>query len=70
MSHRRTFTVDCAECALQRTDACADCVVSFVLDRTEDSGAIVFDLAQVRAVRLLSEAGLAAPLRHRAVGAH
>lgn len=70
MNHRRTFIVDCDDCALQSTTACSDCVVSFVLDRTEESGAIVFDLAQARAVRLLSEAGLVAPLRHQAVGVH
>ena len=67
MSQRRTFIVDCDECVLQRTASCADCVVSFVLDREESSDALVLDFAQARAVRLLSDAGLVAPLRHRAV---
>ena len=65
MSQRPTFIVDCDECVLQRTASCADCVVSFILDQRDPAEALVLDLAQARAVRLLSDAGLVAPLRHR-----
>ena len=47
------------------TDTCADCVVSFVI--SNDPGeALVVDLAEMRAIRLLGEAGLVPRLRHRA----
>ena len=56
--------IDCDECALQGTDACGDCVMSFLCG--EEAGApVVVDLSEVRAMRLLGGAGLAPPLRHR-----
>lgn len=48
--------IDCDACALRDTDACDDCVVSFLLDRPE--GAVVFDVAEERALRVLGDAGL------------
>ncbi len=55
--------IDCDECALQETSACADCVVTFLCG--EEAGQpVVVDLAEARAMRLLGEAGLAPPLRH------
>ena len=59
-----TMTIDCDDCSLQDTAACADCVVSFLLDRAPDD-AVVIDVAEVRAVRLLGDAGLVPALRHR-----
>ena len=59
-----TLTISCDECELQRTSACDDCVVAFLLNR-EPNDAIVIDVAEVRAVRLLSDAGLVPSLRHR-----
>ena len=59
-------TIDCDECSLQGTSACDDCVVTF-LCRTERS-AVVIDMAEARAVRLLGEAGLVPALRHSAKG--
>jgi hypothetical protein len=56
--------IDCDECILQDTPACADCVVTFLCG--EEAGTpVVVDLAEARAMRLLDEAGLAPPLRHR-----
>lgn len=58
------LTIDCDECVMRHTEACRDCVVTFLLDR--DAGeAVIVDVAEVRALRLLADAGLAAPLRHR-----
>lgn len=55
--------IDCDECALQATDACADCVVTFLCGTDADSPVVV-DLAEARAMRLLDRAGMAPPLRH------
>ncbi|HTW98744.1 MAG TPA: hypothetical protein VMD59_08210 [Acidimicrobiales bacterium] len=57
------LTICCDDCALQGTDACDDCVVSYVLGH-EDSDAIVIDATEQRAVRLLHDAGLVPALRH------
>jgi hypothetical protein len=58
-------TIDCDECRLEGTSACDDCVVTFLLG-SERSAAVVIDIAEVRAVRLLGEAGLVPTLRHAA----
>jgi len=47
---------------MQRTSACDDCVVTFICGREPDE-AVVFDVAEARAVRLLGEVGLLPPLR-------
>jgi Zn-finger protein len=60
----RTFVIDCDDCAMQHSDACADCVVTFLCERTPGE-AVVIDADEARAVRLLSRAGLAPDLRHR-----
>lgn len=52
-----SVTIDCDCCALQHTSACAGCLVSFVLDR-EPGDAVVIDVDEARALRLLSSAGL------------
>lgn len=58
--------IDCDECALQCTDACHDCVITFLCgpDTTRAATPVVVDLAEARAMRLMGEAGLAPPLRH------
>ncbi|GAC1316736.1 MAG: hypothetical protein NVSMB12_13880 [Acidimicrobiales bacterium] len=48
---------------MQHTDACADCIVTFLCGREPGEG-IVIDAAEARAVRLLNRAGLAPELRH------
>ena len=55
--------IDCDECALQDSDACGDCLVSYVCSREPDD-ALVIDVAEVRALRVLSEGGLVPVLRH------
>lgn len=45
------------------TDACSDCVVSFIVQR-EPGEAIVIDVAEHRALRTLGEAGLTPGLRY------
>lgn len=57
------LTIDCGDCTLQGTDACADCVVTFLLGH-EPHEAVIIDVAEARAVRLLGQAGLVPSLRH------
>lgn len=59
------MVIDCDTCAMHDTDTCADCVVSFVVS-ADPGAALVVDLAEMRAIRLLGEAGLVPRLRHRA----
>ncbi|MEA2829165.1 MAG: hypothetical protein QOG43_3604 [Actinomycetota bacterium] len=47
---------------MQGTSACEDCVVTFICGR-EANEAVIIDVAEARAVRLLGEVGLVPPLR-------
>ena len=60
-----SITIDCNECVMRNTPACTDCVVTFLCERSESS-AVVFDLAEHRAVRWFADAGMVPTLRHRA----
>jgi hypothetical protein len=60
----KVLVIDCAECVLEGTAACADCVVTFLVGR-EPGEAVVVDVAEVRALATLAQAGLAPVLRHR-----
>lgn len=62
-SARPTISISCDDCELQHTDACADCLVTFVLGREADD-AVVVDVAEARAIRMLGRAGLVPELRH------
>jgi hypothetical protein len=62
------LTIDCDECSLQGTEACDDCVVTFLCGSAGSSTAVVIDMAEARAVRLLGDAGLVPALRHAAKG--
>lgn len=57
-----TVEISCGECRLNNTDACDDCVVSFLLERGDQ--AVIIDVAEARAVRMLQEVGLVPALRH------
>jgi hypothetical protein len=56
--------ISCTDCVAHHTDACADCVVTFLCEREADD-AIVIEVAEARALRLLERGGLAPALRHR-----
>lgn len=62
----QALTIDCGECVMRATTACDDCMVSFVMER-EPGEALVIDVAEERAVRMFTRAGLVPELRH-AVG--
>ena len=56
--------IDCADCVLEGTAACADCVVTWLVER-EPGGAVVASVAEVRALRALEHGGLVPRLRHQ-----
>jgi hypothetical protein len=56
------ITISCDSCAMQHTTACDDCVVTFLCQHDQ---AVVFDMAEQRAMRLLADAGLVPTLKHR-----
>lgn len=60
----RTIRIDCDECVMQHTSTCGDCVVTFLCSRSPDD-AVVIDVAEARALRVLGHGGLAPALRHR-----
>lgn len=51
------LTIDCDVCAVRETDACDDCVVSYLVGH-EAGTPVVLDAEEKRAVELLAEAGL------------
>ena len=58
------LSIDCGECVMAHTDACDECVVTFILSR-EPGDAVIVDAEEERALRALSEGGLVPKLRHR-----
>ncbi len=56
------LTIDCECCTLRDSNACDDCVVTFLLDRDADD-AVVIDADEARAMRMLGRAGLVPTLR-------
>ena len=58
-------TIDCDRCVLQYTAACSGCLVSFVLDR-DPGDAVIIDVDEARALRVLHRAGLVPPSRFEA----
>ncbi len=57
------LTIDCDSCTMRDTAACDDCVVTFICNREPDE-AVIFDVVEERAVRMLVKSGLVPPLRH------
>ncbi len=60
------LVINCDTCVMRETNACSDCLVSFMCGDTHET-AVVFNLEEQRAVRLLANAGMVPTLRHRAV---
>ena len=58
-----SISISCDDCVAQGSDACTDCVVTFICGR-EPGDAVVIDAAEERAVRLLIRSGLVPTLRH------
>ena len=62
-----TITISCDDCSMQHSEACRECIVTYVCDRTA-AEPVVVDLPTLGALRRLSAAGLVPELRHRRVG--
>ncbi len=62
-STRDTLTIDCATCCKRETTTCEDCIVTFLCGR-EPGDAVVVDLGEFRALRVLGKSGLVPPLRY------
>ncbi len=62
------LVIDCDTCVVQDEEICKECVVTFICNR-EPGEALVIDLAEERALRLLNKNGLVPPLRHLEVQA-
>jgi hypothetical protein len=60
----QNLLIDCATCVVRDTEACTDCVVTFLCDR-QPGDAVIIDVEDLRALRMLRDAGLAPELRHR-----
>ena len=58
------LTIDCAICVSRHTDACDDCIVSYLVDHEVDTP-VVLDAEEQRAVDLLADAGLVPASRFR-----
>jgi hypothetical protein len=56
--------ISCDDCVARASPACEDCVVTFLCER-EPGDAVVIDVVEARALRLLERGGLAPALRHR-----
>lgn len=58
-----SLIISCDDCTMRDTAACEGCVVSFICGRDPDD-AIIIDVAEERAIRMLGRSGLVPPLRH------
>lgn len=56
--------IDCDDCIGRTIGACDDCVVTFLCEREPDD-AVIIDVAEARALRMLADAELVPRLRHR-----
>jgi len=61
---RGVLTIDCSSCVAEFSDACDDCVVSYLVNH-EPGTPVVLDDEERRAVELLADAGLVPPSRFR-----
>ena len=60
------LVIDCQDCIGPSVGACDDCVVTFLCERDPDD-AVVIDVNEARALRMLADAELVPRLRHRPI---
>ena len=66
MSTELPIIITCESCAMRHSEHCDDCMVTFLCDTGEaPPEAVVLDITEARAVRLLAAAGLVPSLKHR-----
>ena len=59
----RSLHIDCDYCEHQGSETCQDCMVTYLC--RPDRSSVVIELAEIRAVRALSQGGLVPELRLR-----
>ena len=57
------FTISCDTCTMRDSDACSDCIVPMLCGESPD-GAIVFDIDEMRTIKVMAKVGLVPTLRH------
>jgi len=57
LASAQLIEVDCDTCVMRATDACGDCLVTYICDREPDE-AVIITIEELRAMRTLSDAGL------------
>ena len=63
-----TLRISCDDCSMQHTNACDDCVVTFICSRDVDD-AVVLNFDEERALRRLAASGLVPEVRHHLIDA-
>jgi hypothetical protein len=58
------IVISCDTCVMDGSAGCADCVVTHLLSPAPRE-AVLLDLDELRAMRLLADAGMVPTLRHR-----
>ena len=66
MAPELPLVIDCQTCVARLTDACADCIVTFLCDTPIDEPVVVSS-PDARVLRLLREEGLVPEVRHEQV---
>ncbi len=61
------LVISCTNCVMKESPACDDCLVTFLCGGATEN-AVIFDIHEQRAVKLLAKAGMVPTLRHRAAG--
>tara|TARA_B100000959_G_C14792311_1_gene546128 strand:- start:493 stop:732 length:240 start_codon:yes stop_codon:yes gene_type:complete len=67
-NENQDLVIDCGTCVIKDSNMCKECVVTFICNR-DPGEALVIDLEEERALRLLNKNGLVPPLRHLEVKA-
>ena len=58
------LVIDCQTCVARLTDACADCIVTFLCDGPAEQPVVV-EPSEARVLRLLQDGGLVPGAKHR-----
>lgn len=61
------LVIDCQTCVVRATDACNDCIVTFLCD-TQEWEPVVVEAPTARVLRLLQSEGMVPENRYRAAG--
>ena len=57
------LVIDCAQCVVRETNACDDCLVTYICNREPDD-AVIITMDELRSMRALSDVGLVPSLKH------